>query len=189
MYRLLRNVHLVTGLLSLWILLLYGLSSVQMAHWYLFPDTKEVVERTVPIESDAGDPRAFERELRERHGVRGHMKSAETDGGGLRLHFHRPDVETDALFEGDGTATITETSWGLLMWPGRLHHDAGIWWDDGWMNLWGAVVVGVSIACLLLGLTGIYLWWRLGIERRTGTILLLGSLVYTLGLIAAIRFA
>jgi hypothetical protein len=189
MYRLLRNVHLVTGLLALWILLLYGLSSVQMAHWYLFPDTKRVAERTVPVRADTGDVQAFERELRERHGVRGHLKSIKEDGDALYLRFHHPAVETDVVRVGDGDAAISETSWGLVMWPGRLHHDAGVWWDDGWMNLWGVAVVAVSLACILLGVTGVYLWWRLGIERKTGAILLLGSLVYTLGLIAAIRIA
>ena len=121
--------------------------------------------------------------------MRGHLKSSEVSASGITLHFHHPGVETEVTRTDDGLAAIRESRWGVMVWLGRLHHDAGLWWDEGAMNVWGVFVLVTSLAMFVLGSTGIYLWWKLGIERRTGVVLLFGSVVYTLGLVLSIRLA
>jgi hypothetical protein len=56
-------------------------------------------------------------------------------------------------------------------------------------NIWAAFVVVVSIALILQGLTGTYLWFHFHQERKFGTILLSVNLAYSFGLMVLIRLA
>ncbi len=71
----------------------------------------------------------------------------------------------------------------------RIHHLAGFHSASLVMDVWGGWVVAASLCLFLLGLTGIYMWFRLYKERWIGSILLAVSLGYSLTLILLIRSA
>jgi hypothetical protein len=53
----------------------------------------------------------------------------------------------------------------------------------------GALAGLVSAALLIMGVTGMLLWFRMRNERLVGTVLIAGGLVWGLGLIVAMRMA
>ena len=55
--------------------------------------------------------------------------------------------------------------------------------------MWAFFVALVSVALIVLSLTGIYLWFKIHTERVIGIILLALSLGYSLTLIVLIRTA
>jgi hypothetical protein len=89
MYRLLRNTHLFLGIAALLFLMMYGLSSVQMAHSKWFSNRTKVTEIRVTVSPNVGDdPRALGDELR-RAGFRGELQNVEPDAAGFQFE-HRP---------------------------------------------------------------------------------------------------
>ena len=46
-----------------------------------------------------------------------------------------------------------------------MHFTHGFWHESFWMNVWGAFLLFTSIALLLIGATGIYLWFKTYDER------------------------
>jgi hypothetical protein len=71
----------------------------------------------------------------------------------------------------------------------RIHHVGGVWHEFTLTNIWGFFVGVVSVSLLVLGATGIYMWFKLHQERVIGTILLVVGLGYGLTLIVLIRTA
>jgi hypothetical protein len=55
--------------------------------------------------------------------------------------------------------------------------------------VWAVFVALISVALIVLSLTGIYLWFKIHTERVIGIILLVLSLGYSLTLIVLIRTA
>ena len=70
-----------------------------------------------------------------------------------------------------------------------LHHARGWTHESISVNLWGALVGFVSVALMVLGGTGVYLWFKIYKERVVGGLILVLSLGFSLSLIALIRAA
>jgi hypothetical protein len=70
-----------------------------------------------------------------------------------------------------------------------IHFIAGFGHNYQINIIWAVFVVIVSIALILQGLTGIYLWFHFHKERRIGAILLGINLLYSFGLIVLMRLA
>lgn len=188
MYRWLRNTHLLLGVFSLLFLLMYGISGVQMAHNTWFTARPVVVESLVPLSPQDLTPRAVGRALMESHGLRGEIAQVRDTPAGFAFRIVRPGTvyEIDysrATFEAR-VRTNTANFIGML---NRIHHVAGLWHEYPLINLWGIFVGLVSCALLLLGVTGIYLWFKIHTERRIGAVLLAISLGYSLTLIVLLR--
>ena len=73
MYRLLRNTHLILGLLLFWVVLMYGISAAQMAHRMRIEQV--VTERDVAAAAGL-DPRPLANQLMDREGLGGEMSTA-----------------------------------------------------------------------------------------------------------------
>ena len=71
----------------------------------------------------------------------------------------------------------------------RLHHAAGLWHEAASMRAWALVVAVVSGMLLILGATGVCLWFARRTERASGAVLLAINLVVVLALLAAMRTA
>ena len=190
MYRLMRNTHLFLGLAACLFLLMYGLSSVQMAHSTWFSMKPEVTETRMNIATDtAGDPRAIAAELR-RAGLRGEIRNVETNAAGYRIYMERPGTSyridyTRATRE----AKIRVNSSGFMAMLNRIHHIGGTWHDYWLINVWGVFVALVSVTLILLGATGIYLWFKAHGERVIGVVLLAVNLGICVTLLVLIRTA
>jgi hypothetical protein len=188
MYRWLRNTHLLLGVFSLLFVLMYGMSGIQMAHNSWFTARPAVVEDRVALSPQDLTPRAVGRALMEHRGLRGEIAQVRDTPAGFAFRILRPgtvyDVEYSRATSEARVRTSTATFIGML---NRIHHVAGLWHEYPLINLWGIFVGVVSCALLLLGATGIYLWFKLHAERRIGAALLALSLGYSLTLIVLLR--
>jgi hypothetical protein len=187
MYRWMRDTHLLLGLFSALFLLMYGVSSVQMAHRKWFSLAPRTVESAVALVPGLHDARVVARALMDR-GMRGELTEVRPDAAGVRFRIVRPGTVYDVAYtlESGNTKVRTDTAnfMGML---NRLHHVNGLWHPYWLINAWGAFVAVISVALIGMSVTGIYLWFRRHKERVTGAVLLAASLIFGVGLILAIR--
>jgi hypothetical protein len=191
MYRWLRNIHLWLGLFSFLFLLMYGVSSVQMAHNSWFSPRPKVSESRVAVPpASAESPRALARELMDRHGMRGELNQVRQTPDGFALRIVRPGTVYEVDYSrSTGEAKVRTNVASFIGMLNRIHHIGGIWHEYSLVNVWGVLVGLVSAALIVLGATGIYLWFKIHSERVVGIILLALSLGFSLPLIVLMRAA
>ncbi len=192
MYRWMRNAHLLVGLLSVPMLLMYGLSAIGMAHPTWFSAKPQVREQVVQINpAPAGsDGRALARDLMQQCGLRGVLKAVQPTATGYHLEFGR--VGTSYAVDYDrisGEARIRTTTLTFMGMLNRLHHIGTVRSPSLAVNALGALVLLVSVCVVWLAASGIYLWFQFHRERVIGSVLLALSLSYGLTLMILIRFA
>ncbi len=191
MYRWFRNTHLVAGLLAIPFLLMYGVSAIQMSHGGWFSLQPRVTETTVSVDpSRAGDGRALARALMDEYHLRGEIQRVEATSSGFRLQITWPGTVYQVDYSSQTHQAKIRTSVANFMGMlNRIHHLAGLGRSSILLDAWGGWVVAVSICLIILGLTGIYMWFHFYKERLIGLILLALSLGYSLTLIFLIRTA
>lgn len=189
MYRWIRNTHLLLGLASVAYVIMYGLGGMEMAHHGWFGLKPEVREDRTTLSSGSDSPRAIARELMDRHRVRGELKQVEVTPGGFlfRVAWIGSNHQVDYV-KATGEARIRTSATGFLGVLSNMHEDSGGLGHDYWLaNLLGVMVAVVSCFLLILGFTGLYLWFKLRKERTIGAILLAANLAAGAVLIALIR--
>jgi len=190
MYRWLRNTHLCLGLTLALFLLVYGVSSVQMAHnWFSArPRTSDSV---LPLTDEAlSGPRPAARELMQRHGMRGEVSQIKESADGFAFSIMRPGtVYAISVKRAQPQASVRTSSANTIRMLNGIHHTAGLWHEYWLLDAWGMLVGLLSVGLVLLALTGIYLWFKIHSERVAGAILLIASLAYSLPLIIMMRLA
>jgi hypothetical protein len=185
MYKLLRNVHLILGLLLFWVVLMYGVSAAQMAHRIRIEPV--VAERDVAASAGL-DARTLARQLMEREGVDGEMSAVTSRPDGFRFQLVRAGGNAAISYESaTGKTHLRETRTGMLGVLNRLHHFHGLHNQTGRRNAWGWLVLFASLGLLVLGGTGIYMWFQLHKERAIGVVLLGANLVISAVLLTAMR--
>lgn len=191
MYRLLRNTHLLLGLFSCAYALMYGVSSVQMAHNRWFNLRPAVTESRISLPVDVlANARMAALELMNRHGLRGDLRQLTQRDGGYAFRIIRPGTVHEVQHKQSEPDVLVRTSVaGFLGMLNRIHHTGGLWHDYWLINFWGVFVAVVSVALVLLAGTGIYLWFKIHSERRIGLALLTLNLGYSLTLIVLMRIA
>ena len=184
-FKFLRHMHLILGLLLFWMVMMYAVSAVQMAHRI----------RIVPVvtESDVMatpglDARPLANELMEKNGISGEMGNVTPVSGGYRFPLNRAGGATQITYDRSTGKTHLRASdtgfWGVL---NRLHHFHGLHNQTGVRNLWGWTVLFASLGLFVLGGTGIFMWFKLYKERTIGLVLLGANLVVSVGLLVALR--
>jgi hypothetical protein len=190
MYRILRNTHLFLGLFSCLFLLMYGVSAVQMSHSLGFLMRPTVTTTEAALAPSISDARAVARELMDRYALRGEVGQVRATPAHVAFSIVRPgtvyQIDYDPV---TGRTQVRDNHASFMGMLNRIHHVGGIWHDYWLTNLWGAFVGLISAALILLGITGIYLWFKIHRERVTGAILLVISLGYSLTLLFLIRAA
>ena len=181
MYRLLRNVHLILGLVFALALGVYLLSSVRLAHRSWFSARPTVSERTYPVEAErALTPRALGLYLIEEHGIRGEIARVEpVKDGKFNLLIRRLGTGYQVRYD-KGAAQVhvkesRQAFTGMLL---SMHFAHGFWHENGMINVWGAVLLLTSVGLFAIGVTGIYLWFKTCDERLIGSVLLGAGLVF-----------
>ena len=189
MYRIVRNVHLLLASFSLPFLIMYGLSAVQMSHSTWFPMKPLVQERLVSLTAGQSDGRAIAREIMDReHAVKGEIGTIQPNDAGVTLRIVVPGTVHDVRYERvSGVARIKTSVAGTLGMLNRLHHWAGFWHEPVSMKIWAVAVALVSAALVLLGASGIYMWFTRRPERRIGIALLAINVVFAITLLTLMR--
>ena len=134
--------------------------------------------------------RAVARALMENHGLWGDLSQTGQEQDAVRVRVNRPGTVIEAWYHpgtGETRLKINRAPFaGMLV---ALHHARGWTHESISMNLWGALVGLVSIGLMVLGGTGVYLWFKIYKERAVGGVILALSLGFSLTLIVLIRSA
>ncbi len=186
MYRTLRNTHLVLGLLSVPFLLIYLVSAVQMAHQLKIDREISADEFTM---SPGLQPRPLALAVMERNGYNGELGVVKIEPEVTTLNIISAGARHQVFYNPKtGKVHLRSTTVGILGVLNRLHHSHGFGNESAASRIWSGVLACLSVILLLLGATGIYLWFRLHDERVAGARLLLFNLIVAGTLIAALRW-
>ncbi len=190
MYPTIRTVHRLLASLCLPFLLMYGVSAVQMSHGAWFTLTPAVRESVLSLPPDLADARAVARAATARaNDVRGELTSV-VIGDEMTLRLVLPGTVHELRYRRQTGETRVKTSVsGAMGMLNRLHHAAGLWHEARSMRLWGVAVAVVSVALLLLGASGIWMWFVRRSEQRLGIVLLAMNVAIAVGLLVAMRLA
>ncbi len=191
MYRLIRNIHLALGTFFCLFVLLYGVSSIPFAHSGWIPSEPAVTKGTIPVDPvRAADPRAVARQIMRRAEYRGMLRDVRRTPEGFRFRIVRFGAAHEVAYRpGAAEAQVTTRT---MNWMGtliRMHVIAGVRQGSWVYDAWGWLVVLTSAALLLLGVTGVYLWYKTLAERRVGLVLISAGILFSLTLLAWIRVA
>lgn len=189
MYVFVRNIHLLVASFSLPFLLMYVASSVQMSHPSWFTMKPAVHEHEMSVMPGRTDARQVAREVMDgNQNVRGELTNIRPRPGGVALRIVLPGTVHDVDYDRfTGTVKIRTSVAGFMGKLNRLHHAAGVRHEMAVMNAWGAAVAVVSAGLLLLGATGIYMWFTRRPERVIGTVLLAINLGIAVALLLVMR--
>lgn len=189
MYVLLRNTHLIMGLISIPFLLIYAVSSLFFAHSQLNPYRLHTTEAMVQLPINLSDSAQISRALTSGYGLRGELVDSSRDQNNqLHLTIVRPGKRYDVVVdESTGIARLAESTVNFAGFFGELHVTAGV--ADGQFpeRIWGWLVLGLAICIVFITATGFLLWLRRAPERKTGAIFLLVSLTYCMTILVVIR--
>ena len=182
MFQLLRNVHLALGLVFVVMVSVFVVSSLVIAYRPWLPQTPVDSARTVRLDpTSAQTPRTLARALMRQEDLKGDLRNIEEDAGSVRFRIFRPGTQVDVEWQrSSGQATLKTRRWGALQMMVQLHTNHGFWHDFMPSNLWAGFSLLASVGMLLLGASGIYLWFAHHSERLIGGVLLAVGLVYGL---------
>ena len=180
MFRLMRNIHLVLGLLFVLMALVFAVSSMVIIYRPTLNTVAEDTERTVQLSSEAAaSPRTAARILMTDHGLKGDLRQIQEKGDSVSLRIARPGETADvAYMKSTGEAKIKTRRYKALETLVQLHTNHGLWHEYVPANIWAVISLLASAGLLLLGATGIYLWFAHYSERLVGGILLAFGLVF-----------
>lgn len=189
MFQLMRNIHLGLGLLFVGMALIFALSSLVFVYRPQLNLKPVDSEKQVKISPEAAtSPRAAARELMAGHGLQGELRQIEEEGGTVKFRIVRPGEAAEVEYlRSSGEATVKMRRSGALETMVQLHVNHGLWHGYLPSNAWAALSLLTSLGLLLLGATGIYLWFSFHKERVIGGILLGGGLVFSLAALVLTR--
>ncbi len=191
MFRLMRNVHLILGLVFVVYALLFALSSLFIIYRPWLPSTQQESKIVVRVTADqAATPRALALELMRNHDLKGDLRQIEQTDEGMKFVVVRPGTRNEVTYaRASGEAEIKSQRQGFLETLAQLHTNHGFWHDFLPSNGWALLSLLGSIGLFLLGATGIYLWFCHHEERVIGGILLGLGLIYSLTTLVLSRVA
>lgn len=190
MYKLFRNIHLLTGLFITPFLLIYAFSSLFIAHGFFDPSAVTDKEWESQQGAVPESLLSVTEQLGQQYGVHGHTV----------VHFDevleqevliitRPGTEYRVQRQGGDTLFIRERSQNFAGLLKMLHITAGF--SSGYLaeSLWGVAAVCTGLLLLVLLITGIVLWSYRARERVIGQVFLVGSIGYCTVVLAVLRFS
>lgn len=191
MYKIIRNVHLLLASFSLPFLIMYGVSAVQMSHSTWFQAKPAVIERDLSIAPGQAGARSVAREIMNRQpDLKGELSNVQPNDAGLTLRIVVPGTVHEVRYDRlSGSVHIKTSIAGVMGMLNRLHHWAGFWHEPVSMKAWAAFVAVVSLGLLLLGASGIYMWFTRQSERRIGLALLAANLIFAGTVLGLMRVA
>ena len=186
MYRVLRDTHLLVGLFFLVFVMMFGVSSLHFSHRGWFGSEPAETESTVVVDpGQASTPRELARHLMEEQGYRGGLDDIRDAEGQIRFNISRIGTVHDVRYtRGAREAQVRTRVFPFMNMMTWMHTTFGMHHEYAPHNVWGALMFLTSVGLLVLGGTGLYLWFKLRTERRIGAVLLFGNLVFGAGLIA-----
>jgi hypothetical protein len=173
MYRIIRTVHLSVALFSLPFLLAYAVSAMQLAHRKWLPLSERSTTEDRQLTPGITDARQLARHWR------GEVTSISASPAALKFRISRLGTRYDVTYSvATGEASIKTTTSGFLAILDQIHGSRGPW-------TYAAALV--SLALLILGATGLFLWFQSRLERRIGFVFLAAGAAICLILVTSMR--
>jgi hypothetical protein len=189
-YPVLRNIHLLSGVFALPALMIYAVSAVQIAHTSWFPMKPAVTEVELPMHPGYTDGRQLARDVMAARYLHGEIASVRKTPDGFEARVTVPGTVHEIRYnDAEGRVRLRSSVAGFMGMMNRLHHAAGLGQKYVPLRLWGLVVGFTSTAVLLLGITGIWMWWLRKQERAWGLLLLAANLIFATGVLVTMRSA
>lgn len=187
LHPLIREIHLLSGLFLAGVILFYTISGAMIAYapWLPGAGVTTTTER-VPLPVGASEsPEALRTFVEQALEPRGRVVGPErTPAGGLLLRYTRPGGSMEVTTTpGQSELVVVTTRHGVIRTLRGLHVLTG-YAGGGAFVAWSLLLDFTAIAVIGFALSGIYLWYKLSRRRRLGWLMLGGSWLYTLGLIA-----
>lgn len=197
MRKLLLKVHLYSGLVCFWYLLILGTSSLDFNHEFSFMSTEPAAEQTkiwekeILITESSGDDLLLSHSIRDSLALIGWPLPWETwrDSTG-RLHFavHHPGKRYVIDYDfGNHIASVAETprgGWQIF----NAMHGMGAVPGSAFMHAWKWYSRITVVLVIFSIFTGIYLWYRSSRDLKTGLYVLMGSLLISLAWMLQLYF-
>jgi hypothetical protein len=154
--------------------MIFAVSSLVIIYRPWLNSSPQISESTVQISAEAAaSARAAARELMANHGLKGDLRQIEEGGDTISFRIVRPGEVAEVKYgRSSREAQIKVRRHGALETFVQLHTNHGFWHEYAPSNLWAAISLLTSIGLLLLGVTGIYLWFAHHRERLIGAILM-----------------
>ncbi|MBC8165553.1 MAG: hypothetical protein H7Y20_06750 [Bryobacteraceae bacterium] len=183
-YTVLRNLHLIFGLMSLPFLLMYVISAVQMAHGAWFRLKPEVTERQIGLMPGIADSV----DLLGRINIKGDVQSVQSSNGNWQVRIVVPGTVNEVSYDGrTGIAKVKTSRAGIMGMLNRLHHAGGLWPGYVPLKVWGAMVGIVSMCVVGMAATGLWMWWLRKQDRLLGMVLIGANLIFAVIMLGLIR--
>ncbi len=191
MFNLMRNIHLILGLVFFVFAMIFAVSSLVIIYRPWLNQTPRDFEHTVRVTPErAATPRTLALELMRNHGLAGDLRQIEENDDEIRFTITRPGTQTQVRYSaGTSEAKIQTRRHGALETLVQLHTNHGFWHDFLPSQAWALVSLLGSIGLFLLGASGIYLWFCHHEERLIGSIILGAGLTYSLTTLVLSRAA
>jgi hypothetical protein len=190
MYPGLRTIHLLCGTFSAPMLLMYAVSSVQMAHSSWFKAKPAVTEAKLQMPAGYPDGRRLAIDVMTAHSIRGEINAVQQTPAGFTLRIVVPGTVHDVRYDrATGAVAVRTNIAGFMGMLNRLHHAAGFWHEYMPLKAWALLVGIVSFATVGLAATGLCMWWLRREERKLGVILLTANLAFSVIVLAMLRSA
>jgi hypothetical protein len=186
MFRLMRNVHLGLGLVFVMMALVFALSSVVIIYRPATNTTPLDAETAVQLPAEALEsPRAAAQWLMVNQGLKGDLRAIQQKNGRVSFRIVRPSTAVDVNYDAaSGEAKVKTRRFSAVETLVQLHTNHGFHHEHLPTQIWSAISFLSSAGLILLGLTGIYLWFAHHKERVIGSVLLGFSLVF--GIVALV---
>lgn len=177
-----RNIHLGLGLIFVLMAMIFAVSSLVFIYRPWLGIRPHISKSTVQLSSaSAATPRAAARELMAKRALEGELQDVKEEGDSVSFRIVRPGEMADIKYNrANREASISVRRHGALETLVHLHTNHGLWHEYAPANVWAALSLLASAGLLLLGATGIYLWFAHHSERVIGGILLGVGLSYGL---------
>jgi hypothetical protein len=201
LYRWLRDLHLYFGLFISPFILLFAISVFYLNHGTLVPGAATQTDTYRDLTIPDGFDRLKGREAVERAkpilpqvGVAGEIGFLRYISKTGHVIFPVSKAGSEATIDVDlaaRTATVTRRSMDLWESASYLHkmpgpHNVALRGNWIGMKLWRFFADTTIYLLLFVSLSGVYLWWAIKAERRTGVALLAGGAATFAGLIYAV---
>jgi hypothetical protein len=175
-----RNIHLCLGLIFVLMAIVFAVSSLVIIYRPWLNTKPRDTESRIQLSRQAtATPRAAALALMADHGLKGELRQIQTKPDAVSLRIIRPGEVADVqYFPASGEGTIKVRRQGILETMVQLHTNHGLWHEYVPSNIWAAISLFTSIGLLLLGASGIWLWFAHHNERLIGGILLGSGLVF-----------
>ncbi len=122
--------------------------------------------------------------------TKGELSNVQAVDAGLALRIVVPGTVHEVRYDrASGVARVKTSVAGVMGMLNRLHHWAGFWHEPPSMKAWAVFVTVTSLGLLLLGASGIYMWFTRRPERRIGIALLAINVVFAVTVLTLLRRA